>query len=264
MFKTTLLTLCLITSAAYAQTPAPPAKTDKVPPVTGTNARENDKLDIRKLEQKYWAAKDDDFSVVQNRKYQKAQRFYLSGSYGVPFNDAFSTGSVFNFNGGYFFNERWGVELQYMKGALKDNDSTSQFQSRYGVYPDHNVYTSAMVANLTFVPLYAKMSFMERSIIYFDMGFSLGAGTLSYKIKKQEGDDNKTAPTVQLAVFQQIFFTEHFALRVDLINRWTTESRSKYYYSLPSSVGGGTVTDRDLGSKVINDSSLLVGLTYWF
>src|SRR5687768_17351365 len=41
----------------------------------GVKKPESEKLDIQGLEEKYWAPKDTDFSVVQNRTYTKAKRF---------------------------------------------------------------------------------------------------------------------------------------------------------------------------------------------
>lgn len=251
MFKLTVLMFFLsLTTQAFAQSNSSQKST-----ADASATRDSDKLDIRKLEQKYWAAKDDDFSVVQNRKYTKAGRVYLDLSAGIPFNDPFATGSLTSAQLGYFFNERWGVDFNYTKGNLKDNDAVDQFINRYGVTPDRNNYDSSKMLSVTYVPLYAKMSFLDSSIIYFDMGFSLGLGTTDYIIKQQEGDAHKSAFTYQWAVNQQIFFSEHFAVRVDLINRYTSEERHKFLTNAP---------DRDLGHKLINDSSLLLGLTYWF
>ena len=53
-----------------------------------------DKLDLKKLEDKYWAAKDTDFSVVQNRTYTKEGRAFLSLSYGPLMNDPYSYGRL--------------------------------------------------------------------------------------------------------------------------------------------------------------------------
>jgi len=261
--KTLTLTLMLLgSSLALAQNPTP-AAAPKAAPAANSGS---DKLDIKKLEQKYWSAKDDDFAVVQNRRYTKANRFFLSVNGGVPFNDAFTSGTLLGANVGYFFNERWGLDLEMKSGSLKDNDASTLFQSRYGVYPDHNVFASSQILSVTLVPFYAKMSFMDTSIIYFDMGFSVGAGMLNYTIKKSEGDEAKSAPVIKLGVFQQIFFTEHLALRAELGNTWANQQRYKYYVNLPAGVvgAGNPVTDRDLGMKMTNDTNLMFGLTYWF
>lgn len=256
--KTLTLTLMLLGSClAYAQSTTPAAT--KSAPATSSGS---DKLDIRKLEQKYWSAKDDDFAVVQNRRYTKARRVFLSLNAGVPFNDAFSSGTVNGLNLGYFFNERWGLDLEYKTGSLSDNDATKLFFERYGVYPDHNVFTSSQILSGTLVPFYAKMSFMDTSIIYFDMGFSVGAGMLNYKIKKNEGDEQKSTPVIKFGVFQQIFFSEHLALRAELGNTWSSQQRYKYYVTNP--LNGSSTGERDLGKKMTNDTTMMFGLTYWF
>ena len=107
MLKTTLLAIIMTTAGAFAQAQQPSAQS------APADSRGSDKLDIKKLEQKYWAAKDDDFSVVQNRRYTKADRFYFNLGGGIPFNDPFATGTIFSGTFGYYFNERWGVDATY-------------------------------------------------------------------------------------------------------------------------------------------------------
>ena len=113
------------------QTPAqgtsqPPAQSD----------RGSDKLDLKKLEDKYWSAKDADFSVVQNRTYSKAKKVFVSLGYGPLVNDAYSYGRMTNASVGYYFNERWGVEVAHEIGNLKDNDSTDAFINQNEIAPD--------------------------------------------------------------------------------------------------------------------------------
>jgi len=244
MFKKALLIFILTTSSAMAQQATTP------PPSSGS-----DKLDVKKLEQKYWAAKDDDFSVVQNRRYTKAGRFYLDVSEGIPFNDPFSTGQMTAGQIGYFFNERWGVDFNYTKANLHDNDAMSSFKSQFGgVIPNHNVFTGSQMASVTYVPLYAKMSWLDSSIIYFDMGVSVGAGMTDYDIAREEGNTHNSALAYQVGVNEQIFFAEHWALRFDLLNNFTNEKQQIY------SASRGSAT---LSNKMINDSSMILGITYW-
>jgi outer membrane beta-barrel protein len=255
MFKKSLLIFILMTAQAFAQTAKQPAPAPSAP----TEQRGSDKLDIKKLENKYWAAKDEDFGVVQNRRYVKAERFYVTGRAGIPFNDAYSTGTILGADVGYFMSERWGFEFSYNSADMKDNDAVTQFVNTYGAIPDHNVFKSSYFASAIWVPFYAKMSALDKAIIYFDMGVSLGVGNVNYDIRKQEGDESKSAIGYKLGVFQQIFFSEHFALRADLINTWSNQQQYKYYYNYNSQ----PVNGRDLGSKMVNDTSLLVGITYW-
>lgn len=251
MFKKTLMVIILAATPAFAQ--------------QAKDVRTNDKLDIKKLEEKYWAAKDEDFAVVQNRRYTKAERFFLSASSGVPFNDPYSSGTLFSGSLGYYFNERWGLDVTYTNGSLSDNDSVTQFKNTYSATPDHNVSKSSLFLSGNFVPFYAKMSMMDRAIIYFDMGASLGLGMVDYNITQLEGDISKSAPGLKLGIYQQIFFSEHFAIRVDLINTWSNQDKMRYYAPnttiKPGLTSGSSA--RDLGTKMINDTSLTIGLTYW-
>ena len=251
MLRMALVFIFIVSSQAWAEQPKEAAKG-------------SDKLDIRKLEEKYWSAKDDDFSVVQNRRYTKDHRYFLNVSGGVPFNDPHSTGTISSATVGYYFSERWGIEASYSTANLKDNDSVSQFVSTYGVIPNYNVLKSNVFLCGSFVPFYAKMSMMDRAIIYFDMGINLGLGSVNYDIAQLEGPISKSALALKFGVFQQIFFTENFALRADLINTWSNQDRLKYY-APGTNIGGQVVTGlRDLGNTTINDTSLLFGFTYWY
>lgn len=216
-------------------------------------AQSSDKVDIQNLEKKYWAAKDDDFNVVQNRTYSKAKRYYLNLSWGFPFNDPFSTGDILQYDVDYYFSETYGISLTYTDGNYRNNDTVSEFIKRYGNYPDNNKFRSSTMINGIFVPFYAKMSVLEKTIVYFDMGISAGLGQTNYLVIRENGEAEQTATSYQLNVFQQIFFSEHFALRFDIMNKWTTEERKTYRLNSTSK----------LGDKTINDTSMLFGLTYW-
>lgn len=226
---------------------------------------DSDKLDIQKLEQKYWAAKDDDFSVIQNRAFQKEHRTYLSLNYGIPFNDPNSVGSLTGLNLGYFFNERWGIEFNYETANLGFNDTVDYFKKRYGVLPDHNTFKSAQTVFAYFVPIYAKMSLLDKKIIYFDMGVGIGLGTTTYdqnsctvveNCKSGTGLEgiskaSKQSSHYSFTIMQQFFLTEHWALRIDLINRYTNENRVN------------STNNQEIGSKLINDTAFQFGVTFW-
>ncbi|MEK6774452.1 MAG: outer membrane beta-barrel domain-containing protein [Bdellovibrionota bacterium] len=224
---------------------------------------ESDKLDIQKLEQKYWSAKDDDFSVIQNRAFAKEKRWFFSLNYGTPYNDPNSAGSMLGLNLGYFFNERWGVELNYNQASYKNNETIEEYKQSFGVMPDHNRYVSATTIMAYWVPIYAKMSLLDKKIIYFDMGLGLGLGSTTFVQQKcsaslacntsffQSVDISKNAPHYSLNVFQQFFVSNQWAVRIDFINRWTTEERLRF------------TTGASLGNKSINDTALQIGITYW-
>lgn len=212
-------------------------------------SKDSDRLDIKKLEDQYWAAKDDDYTVVQNRTYSKAKRLYLNVNYGTIINDAFSTGRSTGFTAGYFFNERHGLEAEYLTASLKDNDTTSYFFNRYGAIPNHNKFKNHTQINYSFMPFYAKMSFLEKRILYFDMGFTLGLGTLSYEQQGKLGNNKKSAVVYSAGFTQQLFLSKHFAVRLDFKNTFSKQDRIDWN------------TNNSINGKNNNDTFLTFGLT---
>lgn len=249
--------LIFATATTQAQQTAPAAKDD----------RGSDKLDLKKLEDKYWSAKDSDFSVVQNRTYSKANKMFVSIGYGPLVNDAYSYGRMTNFAAGYYFSERWGLEVAYETGTLKNSDSTDAFINKNKFAPDFNTFKTYTSLNAIVVPFYAKMSFWDKKIMYFDMQFAFGVGQMQYKIMKRDNvvagtsegtDSSEDASTIgyNLDVTQQLFFHENFAVRFDIKNKWTTQKKKSYFNT-------GT-TSSDLGNTSQQDTSMLLGLTIFF
>ena len=260
--KAAVFTLALAFSIASFSEAEPEKKSEDPKKIENMDS---DKLDIQKLEQKYWSAKDDDFSVIQNRSFQKEKRLFASLNYGIPFNDPNSMGSLMGLNLGYFFNERWGLELNYVSAQFQFNDTVDYFKKRYGVLPDHNTFKSAQTIMGYWVPIYAKMSLLDKKIIYFDMGLGFGLGTTTFDqnsctdvtvCKSGTGLGGITKSSLAsshyaFSIMQQFFLSEHWAIRVDLINRYTNESRVN------------STNNQDIGSKQINDTAFQFGVTFW-
>lgn len=231
--------------------------------------RGSDRLDLKKLEDKYWSAKDTDFTVVQNRTYTKDKKFFVSLSYGPLVNDAYSYGRMTNVAAGYYFNERMGLEAAYESGSIKDSDSTEQFITKNKFAPNYNTYKNYTSLNFIIVPFYAKMSFWDRKILYFDMQFAAGVGQMKYTVKKISGnvdvpstvtvlDEQKTGMGYNFDVTQQLFFHENFAIRFDIKNKWSKQTRERYY------IGTDPESLRGLGDINQQDTTMLLGLTVFF
>ena len=250
------LMLLLLNLSALADEPTKTESKD----AKEAQAADSDKLDLKKLEDKYWASKDTDFSVVQNRTYTKEHRPFLSIGYGPLVNDEWSVGRMTNIAAGYYFSERWGMELAYETGDLKKNDGVSQIEQYNGLHPNYNKFVSYTSANLLWVPFYAKMSFLDKSIVYFDIQFGLGLGSMKYEnqIDPTEGlNETKNAFGYNFDFTQQLFFSQHFAIRLDVKNKWSNQDLERYRQG----TGGG---DRSMGTSNRQDTSFLLGLTYFF
>jgi outer membrane beta-barrel protein len=187
------------------------------------------KIDITDLENKYWTAKDTEFNVVQNRLYTKAKKFSVTPTTGPLLTDTFNTSWNYGVALNYYFTEREGVEITGWKTSSSPSGTTSYFTNRFAVQPDYNIHSGYIGAAYNWVPVYAKLSLLEKKIFYFDMSVSPGLGlTFMNSNVFSTTVSNPTTTTqspITLAVdlAQQIFLNEHLALRLDLRNHFYQE-----------------------------------------
>ena len=240
--------VCGFASNAFAQAGKAPTKEEKV--------------DISDLENKYWAPKDTDFSVVQNRTYTKEKRKFFSLQYGIPTSDAYNDGSFLNFSGNYFFSERHGMQFSYIRANLTPNSAVSDLASfATGVYPDHGRMIDYWGVSYNFVPFYSKMSVMGKKIMYFDMAISPSLGMTKYKQVMLNSEGSGTALTYGFDITQYYFFSSHWAFRVDWKNQWYSQKVQKYKFT---NVPVPTAEGEPVATKKIHDSLLLLGLTFFW
>ena len=211
----------------------------------------DEKVDVTDLEKKYWASKDTDFSVVQNRVYSKANRLALSLQYGFLINDQWSDGPTMGGSLGYYFSERFGVEGHYQSTSSTDNKSLANLKSQAGV-ANHGKIKGYQGASFNFVPFYAKMSVLNSSIIYFDMAISPGLGVTTYEQQRRAGNQEKNAPTLSLDITQSFFFSKYSAFRVDYRNRWFQEEIVSYN------------TGASVSTETSQTSLLMFGFTFFY
>ena len=233
----------------------------KVGEKAGAKKQDSEKLDISDLEKKYWAPKDTDFSVVQNRTYTKNRKWALGVSFGPVINDTFSTGFNLNIDGDFFFSERWGAGFSYSNSSLKNSKATDTFVSGLGgggVHPDFNRITSYFGVSASWVPFYAKMSVLGKKITYFDMAITPTLGITNYEQLLNGGNSTDSSFTYGLDITQYYFFHKNFALKATFKNRWFTEERKRYTNTAQGSEGDS------LGSQTANTTMILIGVTWFF
>lgn len=217
------------------------------------------KVDLSDLENRYWTAKDTEFTVVQNRLYTKDKRFSLTALSGPLLSDTFTSSFSYGLAANYYFSEREGVELQGWLTSSVDSDVSSAFKSTYGLVADHNKPKGYIGANYVWVPVYAKLSLLEKKILYFDMYISPGLGLTMLESVTFAGPGTAApastsfaAPTFALDIGQQVFLSEHWALRIDARNRFLQE---KVY---------NASTGEERRTKFTYHGSLMIGVTYYF
>lgn len=222
--------------------------------------RSSDKVDLKKLEDKYWGAKDEEYGVIQNRTYSKAQKFYGSLVWGTLINDPFAQAKPVGAMLGYYFSEDFGLELSYLNHDAKRNDAVEALNKiDNSVNPNYNLVKNSMTASLTYTPFYAKMAFMNKAILYFDMGFTAGIGMSTYdQVTKpttsaSENFNSKSAPHFELGFMQQLFVSKNVAFRLDLKNTFYSQKVIPYQSNFNTTTGEET--------KSANDTTLTFGLT---
>lgn len=229
------------------------AEPAKASPPSVDESGASDKLDVSGLEKKYWAAKDTDFSVVQNRTYSKAGRFALTGQYGYYVNDSYNDVQALRLAGDYYFNERYGVELDYEAFSAVNSQSTNAYlNSNGGVMPNHNQPQTYYGAAFNWVPIYAKMSLLNSRIIYFDMAFSPGFGISTSQQQLRGAYPTTSAPTFSFNISQHFFLSNWFALRFDFQNRWYNDEIKDFR------------TTQVMSNSLYHESSLMGGVQFFF
>ena len=230
--------------------------------------RSSDKLNVKRLEKKFWSSKDTKFKVVQNRAYPKAGKLSLGSQGGAWNGDSLSTGFLASADLAYYFSEQWGVSATFVNFSLEDSKFTTSFNEDFskladtpGLKPNHNKIKNSMTLSLLWIPFYAKMSLMETSIVYFDMGFAFGLGQTGYEQQRHDrhgGNIKKEAVHFSFDIFQYFFFNKSFAFRFDVKNQMISQEREAYTFSQTNA------DSTDLGAENFFYTSLMVGLTVFF
>lgn len=217
-----------------------------------TPAGNSDKLDVEGLEKKYWSAKDDDFTVVQNRTFTKNKKFYISLMTGKMVNDGFIEGSPNSLSLGYFFNEKNGVNLDYTSYVTKNNAVTNQFIGQNGASPSYNSLMNTSSIRYFWSPIYAKVSLLEKKILYLDFAIGVHVGQTGYRTMTLAGGEEKKTTHYGFDISQLWFLNKSFAVRFDIRNSWSTQEQKNYN------------TGVDLGSNRFQDNAWLLGFNFFF
>lgn len=255
-------------AAKSANTPKASAavETAKTPETAENNTGASDKVDLKKIEDKYWSAKDDEYGVIQNRTFSKAQKIYASIVYGPLINDPFAKAKATGLMFGYYINEDFGVELSSLTYGSAQNDTVTAYETQFGgTKPDFNLVKAVKALSITYTPFYAKMAFMNIGIVYFDMGFTLGLGQTDYEIQKvnKDGVGNKSqanelasATSYEISFVQQLFINKNVAFRLDIKNSYYPQITRQYEIGI-----GAPESSRTSTTKNANDTTISVGLT---
>jgi outer membrane beta-barrel protein len=152
----------------------------------------------------------------------------------------------------YYFSEREGVEISYIKTNATESDMVNRLAGN-GAIPDHNLAQYYIGASYNWIPIYAKLSLLEKKILYFDMSVSPGLGITQLRSSSYTSATarDQSDITFSLDLAQQVFLTEHWAIRVDLKNHFYQE---QIY---------GALSGSQLNTKMTYTGEVMLGVTFF-
>ena len=163
-----------------------------------------------------------DVAVIQKRYLPRTGRFEVFGGASGILNDAYFNGLGGGLRFGYYFSERYGIELSYQFLSTSEKTVTEDLRTDRRVQTEAFVSTESFYgADFKWTPVYGKMSFGRYTIVPFDMYFSGGFGMTS----TSQGDSE---PTIHLGTGQVFAKSKGMAFRWDVSwNMFSAVSRVK-------------------------------------
>lgn len=131
-----------------------------------------------------WLDKDKEVYVLQNRKFRKDSKIYVSTTVGRNINKTFIDGTAITLRGGFFFHEDWGVELVYSMNSGEEN-STAKAVIDQNAVPFYRKTTKYMGAMALWSPFYSKLNLFNK-IFYYDILLGAGLGNVTQEDNRKE------------------------------------------------------------------------------
>ena len=204
-----------------------------------------------------WLDTDKEVYVLQNRKFRKDDRIYLSALGGMTTSGAFVDSTTIQARVGYFFHEEFGVEILYAKNASKKNDVYKNVEAA-NVDTFYRKIEDYMGAMFLWAPFYAKINTFNK-VLYFDWVFGVGGAKINTKDNRNDilvsapGEDPLTSEAhtaMMWATGPRFYINEKWSVRLDM---------TAFYYSADRQI-----TSSRKESDRFSNYDLTAGLTYSF
>ena len=151
-----------------------------------------------------------DIAVIQRRFLPKTKRFEFSGSLMGAINNPFFTNMGAALRGGYYFEEKYGIEAMYFFISSNERAVTDNLRTKRNVKTESLVTPEGYLGvDFKWTPMYGKMTFMNNRIVPFDFYFSGGIGLT-------KTDQGGSEPTLHLATGQAFALSKRMAVRWDI------------------------------------------------
>lgn len=153
----------------------------------------------------------EDIAVIQKRFLPKTHRFEISGLGFTNINNPFFNNSGLGVKGAYHFTEKWALEGVGNWFGVAARQVSNDLRDKAGITVD-NVVTvrSYLGAAVKWSPIYGKISLLNKSIVPFDLSFSLGGGVT--KTDQADGE-----PTLHIGTSQNFAISKSWSFRWDMM-----------------------------------------------
>ena len=169
---------------------------------------------------------DERIRPVSGRMFTKHSRHEITPTFSLSLNDAFFSKYVAGLRYAYHFNEEWSVALRgeyafsESAGAVAKCDANGRdcgTPSKQDLARTPGDIGMLVGADVSWAPLYGKISVLASSVLHFDTYLLAGAGALESKIAGADRVvETKWTPEVHLGVGQRYFVTRSVVLRFEL------------------------------------------------
>ncbi len=169
-------------------------------------------VEVDNVKEAYWnRTSDGDIEVVQNRQYSKKHRLSVAGSFGTVSADPFLSVKSASAGFGFHFTETLGVSAIYKKFLVSNSSYLDELQSGLITGTASTANTNKPNAfyggEVTWSPLYGKISLSGASIVHYDAHVLLGAGITDTESGKYF--------TPSIGFGPEFYLSNTFALRLD-------------------------------------------------
>lgn len=152
----------------------------------------------------------DDVAVIQRRFLPKTGRFEFSGTAFSNLNNPFFNQLGAALRGAYYIREKYAIEGLFTFTTTSSRQVTDDLDKKRGITTD-NVITSKgfMGAALKWNPIYGKITWLNKTIVPFDLNFNIGAGLTR--------TDTENPFTLHFGTSQVFAWSKSMAFRWDLM-----------------------------------------------
>lgn len=173
---------------------------DSKPAVEATNLS-----DLAKL------APFSDIAIIQRRFLPKTNRFELSGTGFTNLNNPFYSAYGVALEFAYYLQEKYAIGLLGQIGTTAARQVTTDLEKGKPQISTSNLVTARAFygANFKWNPIYGKITWLNKTIVPFDLNFNLGLGMT-------QTTANRSEPTLHLGTSQVFAYSKAMAFRWDL------------------------------------------------